>query len=58
METQALDDQCMQTELEAVKEEVAHMEHATRIKNERIHQLEESMRRLQNDLDNVTRVVG
>jgi hypothetical protein len=58
METKNLDEKFTQTELGAIKDDFTKMEQATRIKDERIRQLEESMRRLQQNLDAVSKVLN
>ena len=57
METEALDEKFAQIELGTVKDELARFEQATKIKDERIHQLENSMRVLQQNLDAVSEVL-
>lgn len=58
METQALDAKFTQTELATVKDDLAQMEQAAKIKDERIQQLEDAMRKLQQNLDAVSRVLS
>lgn len=53
METKNLDEKFTQTELGTLKDNFTKMEQATRIKDERIRQLEESMRIMQENLKNV-----
>ena len=58
METRQLDEKFTQTELGEVRNDLAQMEQANRIKDDRIRQLEESMRLLQQNLDAVSKVLG
>ncbi len=58
METKNLDEKFTQTELGTIKDDFTKMEQATRIKDERIRQLEESMRHLQQNLDAVSQVLN
>ena len=58
METKNLDEKFTQTELGTLKDDFTKMEQATRIKDERIRQLEESMRHLQQNLDAVSKVLN
>jgi hypothetical protein len=58
METKNLDEKFTQTELGTLKDDFTKMEQATRIKDERIHQLEESMRHLQQNLEAVSKVLN
>ncbi len=53
MESKQLDEKFTQTELGTLKDDFTKMEQATRIKDERIRQLEESMRIMQQSLNNV-----
>lgn len=50
MESKAVEQKIMQTELGAVKAEMARIEEVSKIKDERIRQLEESMRTFQQDV--------
>jgi vacuolar-type H+-ATPase subunit I/STV1 len=69
METKQLDEKFAQIELGTVKDELARLEQATKIKDdrfeqatkikdERIHQLEESLRILHQNLDAISRVLS
>ena len=58
MESKNLDEKFTQTELGTLKDDFTKMEQATRIKDERIRQLEESMRHLQQNLDAVSKVLN
>jgi integrase len=58
METKNLDEKFTQTELGTLKDDFTKMEQATRIKDERIRQLEESMRHLQQNLDAVSQALN
>lgn len=58
MESRQLDEKFTQTELSTLKDDFTKMEQATRIKDERIRQLEESMRHLQENLDAVSKVLN
>jgi site-specific recombinase XerD len=58
METKALDEKFAQTELGELKDDLAKMEQAARIKDERIHQLEDSMQVLQRNLNAVSKVLN
>jgi len=53
MESKQLDEKFTQTELGTLKDDFTKMEQATRIKDERIRQLEESMQIMQQNLKNV-----
>lgn len=57
METKALDEKFTQTELGTVKADLVKLEQTTKIKDERIRQLEESMRTLQENFEAVSRVL-
>lgn len=58
METKQLDEKFAQIEMGTVKEDVARLEQATRIKDDRIQQLEDGMRKLQQDFDDLSRVLS
>ena len=58
MDSRALDEKFTQTELAMVKDDLAQLEQAAKIKDERIRQLEESTRLLQHNLDAVSRVLS
>ena len=58
MESKQLDEKFTQTELGTLKDDFTKMEQATRIKDERIRQLEEAMRHLQQNLDAVSKVLN
>ena len=58
MESKNLDEKFTQTELGTLKDDFTKMEQSTRIKDERIRQLEESMRHLQQNLDAVSKVLN
>ena len=58
METKQLDEKFTQTELGTVKDDLAQLEQATKIKDDRIRQLEESMRILHQNLDAISRVLS
>ena len=58
MESKQLDEKFTQTELGTLKDDFTKMEQATRIKDERIRQLEQSMRHLQQNLDAVSKVLN
>jgi hypothetical protein len=58
MDSRALDQKFTQTELAMVKDDLAQLEQAAKIKDERIRQLEESTRLLQHNLDAVSRVLS
>ena len=58
METRQLDEKFTQTELSTVKHDLAQMEQAAKIKDDRIRQLEDSMHRMQQNLDAVSRVLS
>ena len=58
METKALDEKFTQTELSAVKDDLIKMEQMARIKDERIRQLEEAMRVMGQNLEQVSRVLN
>jgi len=51
MQTKTLDEKFTQTELGALQKEMAKMEQAAAIKESRIHQLEESVSMLQENLE-------
>lgn len=57
METKALDEKFTQTELGAVKTDLTHLEQSIRIKDDRIYQLEDSMRHMQQNLDAIAKVL-
>lgn len=57
METKQLDEKFAQTELSGVKDELAQLDQATKIKDERIKQLEQAMQVMQQNLDVVTKVL-
>ena len=58
METKALDEKFTQTELGTLKDDLAKVEHASKMKDDRIRQLEESMRLLQQNLEAVSQVLN
>lgn len=58
METKVLDEKFKQTELGSLKDELAQLQQAAKIKDDRIRQLEESLRLLQANLDQVSRVLN
>jgi integrase len=58
METKALDDKFTQTELSAVKADLDQLELTTKIKDERIKQLEKAMQTMQQILDKIARVLS
>ena len=57
METKALDEKFTQTELSTVKSDLVKLEQTTKIKDDRIRQLEENMRTLQDNFAAVSRVL-
>ena len=57
METKQLDEKFTQTELGTLKDDFTKMEQATRIKDDRIKQLEEAMQRMQANIDEVAKVI-
>jgi integrase len=57
MESKNLDEKFTQTELGTLKDDFTKMEQATRIKDERIRQLEESMRLMQQNFDAVSQAL-
>ncbi len=57
METKVLDEKFTQTELSTVKSDLVKLEQTTKIKDERIRQLEENMRTLQDNFAAVSRVL-
>jgi len=58
METKQLDEKFTQTELSTLKDVLTKVEQASKIKDDRIRQLEESMQLLQQNLDAVSRVLN
>jgi hypothetical protein len=58
LETQSLDDEFTQTELGSVKDDLAQLEQAAKIKDDRIRQLEESLRLLQENPGAVSTVLS
>jgi hypothetical protein len=58
MESKQLDEKFTQTELSTVKSDLIHLEQTGKIKDERIRQLEESMRHLQQNLDAISKVLS
>ena len=58
METKALDEKFTQTELGTLKDDLTKVEQASKMKDDRIRQLEESMRLLQLNLDAVSQVLS
>ena len=57
METKQLDERFTQTELATVQNDLAKMEQVAKIKDDRIRQLEDSVRLLQQNLDAVSKVL-
>ena len=57
MESKQVDEKFTQTELGTLKDDFTKMEQATRIKDDRIRQLEEAMQRMQANLDEVAKVI-
>ena len=57
MESKELDEKFTQTELSTVQAEITRLEQETRIKSDRMLQMEQSMQQLQKDLDAVSRVL-
>ncbi len=55
MESKHLDEKFTQTELGSLKDDLLKMDQAAKIKDDRIRQLEESMRLLQQNFDAVSR---
>ena len=58
METKALDEKFTQTELGALKDDLAKMEQAAHIKDERIRQLEESTRVMNENLEQISKLLS
>lgn len=58
MESKALDEKFTQTELSTVKGDLDQMVQAAKIKDDRIRQLEESMRSMQQNLEAVSKVLS
>ncbi len=58
MESKSLDEKFTQTELGTLKDDFTKMEQATRIKDERIRHLEESMRIMQQNFDAVSQALN
>jgi integrase len=58
MESKALDEKFTQTELSAVKSELVEIEQASRIKDERLRQMENSMRALQDQIAVVAEILS
>lgn len=58
MQSKALDEKFTQTELGTLRDDLVKMEQAGKIKDDRIRQLEESVRALQQNLDEVSRVLN
>jgi len=57
VETKALDEKFVYTELSALKDEIVQAEQFAQIKDERIRRLEESIQHLQTDLNALSRVL-
>ena len=57
MEAKQLDDKFTQTELSTLRDDLAKVEQASKMKDDRIHQLEESMQVLQQNFDAVSRLL-
>ena len=57
METKQLDERFTQTELATVQNDLAKMEQVAKIEDDRIQQLEDSVRLLQQNLDAVSKVL-
>ena len=57
METKSLDDKFTQTELGTLKDDLAKLDQAARIKDDRIKQLEQAMQTMQENLETVAKVM-